>query len=295
MLTGSGTQAIDLIGRLLLRPGDTVLVDDPCYFNFLALLRAHQVKVVGVPYTANGPDVAAFEAMLASERPRLYVTNAGLHNPTGASLTSQTAYRVLSAAAAHDLTIIEDEIFADFEPSPSARLAVPDGLTRVIRIGSFSKTLSASVRCGYIAARADWIEGLVDLQIATGFGGPSPVATELLAGVLAGGSYRKHMEEVRRRLVRARKDAVQRLAPLGIVPWLMPRGGYYLWCRLPEGIDSAALARRAMADGVVLAPGNVFSVSQSAAGFMRFNVAQMAERHVTAVLKAAMAEQRRAG
>ena len=290
MLTGSGTQAIDLIGRLLLRPGDTVLVDDPCYFNFLALLRAHQVKVVGVPYTPSGPDVAAFETIIAAERPRLYVTNSGLHNPTGASLTSQIAYRVLSAAAAHDLTIIEDEIFADFDPSSSVRLAVPDGLARVIRIGSFSKTLSASVRCGYIAARADWIESLVDLQIATGFGGPSPVATDLIAGVLAGGSYRKHMDEVRRRLVRARKEAVQRLAPLGIVPWLMPRGGYYLWCRLPDRVDSAALARRAMADGVVLAPGNVFSVSQSAAGFMRFNVAQMTDKRVIAVLRQAMME-----
>ena len=294
MLTGSGTQAIDLVCRMLLRPGDTVLVDDPCYFNFLALLRAHQVKVVGVPYTPTGPDIAAFDNILATERPRLYITNSGLHNPTGVSLTSQTAYRVLSAAAPHDLTIVEDEIFADFDPASSVRLAVPDGLNRVIRVGSFSKTLSASVRCGYIAARADWIEGLTDLQIATGFGGPSPVATELIAGVLAGGSYRKHMEEVRRRLVRARKDAAQRLAPLDIVPWLMPRGGYYRGGRPPDGIDSAALARRAMADGIVLAPGNVFSVSQSAGEFMRFNVAQMADRRITAVVKSAIEQEREA-
>src|SRR5205085_5772834 len=60
MLTGSGTQAIDLVCRLLLRPGDTVLVDDPCYFNFQALLRAHLVRVVGIPFTPTGPDIAAF-------------------------------------------------------------------------------------------------------------------------------------------------------------------------------------------------------------------------------------------
>jgi DNA-binding transcriptional MocR family regulator len=103
------------------------------------------------------------------------------------------------------------------------------------------------------------------------------------------------MVVVRCRLVRARKDAAQRLAPLDIVPWLMPRGGYYLWCRLPEGIDSAALARRAMADGIVLAPGNVFSVSQSAGEFMRFNVAQMADRRITAVIKSAIEQEREAG
>lgn len=288
MLTGSGTQAIDLICRFLLRSGDTVLVDDPCYFNFQALLRAHQVKIVGVPYTPTGPDLAAFEAAAEAERPRLYITNSALHNPTGASLSPQSAYRLLSVASAHDVTIVEDDIFADFEPDLSPRLAVLDGLNRVIRIGSFSKTLSASVRCGYIAARADWIEGLVDLQVATSFGGPSPVATELIASVLAGGSYRKHMHEIRQRLTRARKVAAARLAPLGIVPWIVPRGGFYLWCRLPDGHDSTVIARRAVALDVVLAPGNVFSVSQSAANFLRFNVAQFGGERALSVLRSAM-------
>jgi len=170
----------------------------------------------------------------------------------------------------------------------SPRLAVLDGLDRIIRIGSFSKTLSASVRCGYIAARADWIEGLVDLQIATSFGGPSPVATELIASVLAGGSYRKHMEEIRQRLLRARKMVASRLAPLGIVPWIMPRGGFYLWCRLPDGHDSTVIARRCLDEDVVLAPGNVFSVSQSAAAFLRINVAQFGGERVLSVLRRAM-------
>ncbi|MEZ0083873.1 DNA-binding transcriptional MocR family regulator [Bradyrhizobium japonicum] len=234
MLTGSGTQATDLICRFLLRPGDTVLVDDPCYFNFRALLRAHQAKIVSVPHTPSGPDVARFEQILAAERPRLYITNSALHNPTGATISLQTAHRLLTAAAMHDLAIIEDDIFGDFEPERSPRLAALDGLNRVIRIGSFSKTLSASVRCGYIAGRADWIEHLVDLQVATSFGGPSPVATEIIAKVLAGGSYRKHMDELRQKLHahaprrraktsgaghRALADAARRLLPL--VP---PRG-----------------------------------------------------------------------
>lgn len=292
ILTASGTQAIDLICRLLLRPGDTVLVDDPCYFNFQALLRAHQAKIVGIPFTPSGPDTTAFEQALIHQDPRLYITNSALHNPTGASLSPQTAHRVLSAAAARGLTIVEDDIFADFEPAPSPRLAVLDGLNRVIRIGSFSKTLSASVRCGYIAARPDWIEGLVDLQVATSFGGPSPVATELIAGVLAGGTYRKHMDEVRRRLTQARKGAIDRLKPLGLAPWIMPRGGFYLWCRLPDGYDSAVIARRCMEEKIVLAPGNVFSVSQSATSFLRFNVAQLNDRRIFSVLKRAMEEYR---
>lgn len=288
LLTASGTQAIDLICRFLLRPGDTALVDDPCYFNFQALLRAHQVRIVGVPYTPSGPDIAAFESVLARERPRLYITNSALHNPTGATLSPQTAYRLLSAASAHDLTIVEDDIFADFEPEQSPRLAVLDGLSRVIRIGSFSKTLSASIRCGYIATRADWIEGLADLQVATSFGGPSPVATELIASVLVGGGYRKHMEQLRQRLTRARRHTAARLESLGIRPWLMPRGGFYLWCRLPDDQDSAALARAAVDENVVLAPGNVFSVSQAASAFLRINVAQSSDPRIFAVLRRAM-------
>ena len=274
LLTMSGTQAIDLICRFLLRPGDTVLVDDPCYFNFRALLRAHQVKLVSVPYTPSGPDVASFEAVLEAERPRLYITVSGLHNPTGATMSPQTAHRVLNAATACDLTIVEDDIFADFEPEPSARLAALDGLNRVIRIGSFSKTLSASLRCGFIAARADWIEQLVDLQVATGFGGPCAVATEIIASVLATGFYRKHVEELRRRLARARRDVGEKLQRIGIEPWLMPRGGSQLWCRLPDGCDSADAARAALADNIVLAPANGCSTTQSAHGFIRLNCSQ---------------------
>ncbi len=288
LLTMSGTQAIDLICRFLLRPGDTVLIDDPCYFNFRALLRAHQVKLVSVPYTPSGPDIASFEAVLDAERPRLYITVSGLHNPTGATMSPQTAHRVLNAATAYDLTIVEDDIFADFEPEPSARLAALDGLNRVIRIGSFSKTLSASLRCGFIAARADWVEQLVDLQVATGFGGPCAVATEIIASVLATGFYRKHVEELRRRLARARRDVGEKLQRIGIEPWLMPRGGFQLWCRLPDGCDSADVARAALADNIVLAPGNVFSTTQSATGFMRFNVAQCRDPKLMPALQRAI-------
>jgi DNA-binding transcriptional MocR family regulator len=289
LLASSGTQAIDLICRFLLQPGDTVLVDDPCYFNFQALLRAHSAKVVGVPYTPTGPDPSLFGAALAAHRPRLYITNSALHNPTGGTITPQTAHRLLNAAAAHDLTIVEDDIFADLEPEPSPRLAALDGLNRVVRIGSFSKTLSASIRCGYIAARADWIEALIDLQVATNFGGPSPVAAEVIASTVRDGSYRKHLDAVRRRLSKARREVAAKLAARGIEPWIVPRGGFYLWCRMPNGLDAAEVARAALRDDVVLAPGNVFSPSQSAFDFMRFNVAQMTDPRVFTVVERALA------
>jgi len=289
MLTESGTHAIDLICRFLLEPGDTVLLDDPCYFNFHALLKAHRVKAVGVPYTPSGPDIDAFAAALQEHRPRLYITNSGIHNPTGASLSAVIAHRLLKLADDSDLVIVEDDIFADFETSPAPRLAAFDGLSRVIHIGSFSKTISASLRCGYIAARADWIDGLADLKIATSMGGGN-LASDVLLRTLTDSGYRRHMETVRGRLAQAMDRTVTRLESLGITPWLVPRSGMFVWCRLPQDIDAAAIARSCLKDGVMLAPGNAFSQSLSAGDFLRFNVAQSADDRIFAVLAQALRE-----
>lgn len=283
LLTESGTQAVDLLCRFLLEPGDTVLVDDPCYFNFRALLRAHRLRVVSVPYTQTGPDVAAFAQMLEVEKPRLYITNCAVHNPTGASLSAVTAHRVLKLAEQHGLTIVEDDIFADFEAEPSPRLAAFDGLERVVQIGSFSKTLSASLRCGYIAARVEWIEGLTDLKIATSFAS-GRLSAELLLAVLRDGTYRKHVEGLHAKLAAARTQADARLRAVGLTPWVTPRAGMYLWCELPEGLEAAEIARRALAEGIVLAPGNVFSPGQTAGRFLRFNVSQCADPRIFTVL-----------
>jgi DNA-binding transcriptional MocR family regulator len=287
LLTDSGTQAIDLVCRLLIQPGDAVLVDDPCYFNFLALLRAHRATVIGVPHTPSGPDLRLFERALSEHRPRLYITNSGIHNPTGAALSPATAHRLLKLVESHDLVVVEDDIFADFETEPAPRLAALDGLDRVVRIGSFSKTLSASFRCGYIAARPDWIEKLTDIRIATGFAS-NRLSEELVLAVLGSGGYRKHMEALRARLAGAMAGTIPRLRALGIEPWIEPGAGMFAWCRLPHGLDAAAVARHALAHGIVLAPGNVFSPSQSAAGFLRFNVAQCGDERVFAVLEEAM-------
>lgn len=287
ILTESGTQAIDFLCRFLIEPGDTVLVDDPCYFNFHALLRAHRAKVVSVPYTPSGPDIELFAAALAGHRPRLYITNSAIHNPTGATLSPVTAHRLLKLAEQHGLTIIEDDIFADFEHAAAPRLAAFDGLDRVIHIGSFSKTLSAAARCGFIAARTEWIEGLTDLKIATSFGG-ARLNAELVLGVLSDGTYRKHTESLRGRLSKAMFDVSARLKTLGIRPWLEPQAGMFLWCRLPDGFDAAVVARAALARNVVLAPGNAFSLSQSATGFMRFNVSQTLDNRVFDVLQDAL-------
>jgi DNA-binding transcriptional MocR family regulator len=96
------------------------------------------------------------------------------------------------------------------------------------------------------------------------------------------------MESVRSRLSKAMSETIARLKLMGLKPWIAEPSGMFLWCRLPDGIDATDVAHRALANHVVLAPGNAFSVSQTASSFMRFNVAQCEDEGIFKVLKAAM-------
>lgn len=287
VLTDGGTHALDLVCRFLLEPGDTVLLDDPCYFNFRALLLAHRVSIVNVPYTPNGPDLVGFERALIEHRPRLYISNSAIHNPTGATLTPTVAHRLLKLAGEHDLLIVEDDIFSDFESEPSLRLAALDGLARVVSIGSFSKTLSAAMRCGYIVTRQAWVDPLIDLKLATSFGS-GQVTASVVHRLLVDGTYRRHLDGLRAQLADAMSETVRRLAQAGLEIWTRPRAGMFLWARLPDGLDAARVARHALAENVILAPGNVFSVSERATQFMRFNVSQCKGPKVYETLRRAM-------
>ena len=104
LLTDSGTHAVDLVCRFLIEPGDVVLVDDPSYFNFHALLRAHRARIVGIPYTPGGPDIAAFAEALVEHRPRFYLMNSATHNPTGSTLSAACAHRIMKLAAEHAIS-----------------------------------------------------------------------------------------------------------------------------------------------------------------------------------------------
>jgi DNA-binding transcriptional MocR family regulator len=289
LLTDSATRSIDLVSRFLLQPGDTVLVDDPCYFNFQYLMQAQRVRIIGVPYTRNGPDLERFAAACAEHRPKLYLTTAVLHNPTGLSVSAVAAHRLLKLAETYNLILVEDCIYADLEARPSSGLASLDGFDRVILLGSFSKTLTGALRCGFIVARGDWIEGLTDLALATSFG-TSDVAAQVTHRLLTDGSYRRHLDNLRARLARAMADTIEQLDRLGFTLWTRPEAGMFVWAQLPDGLSlsSSDIAIRALERGLVLAPGNVFSLSQTADRYLRFNVAQCGDKRVFDGLAAAI-------
>lgn len=272
VLTDSGSQALDLAIRLLVQPGDTVFLDDPCYFNFQASLRAHRVNVVGVPLTPSGPDPVHFERAAAQHRPRLYISNSVLQNPTGVSVTPANAHQILLLAKQFDFSIIEDDTFADFEEVRGTRFSSLDQLQRVIYIGSFSKTLSGAARCGYIATKPEWVDAILDLKLATTFGN-NELSARLIHKLLIDGSYRKHVEAIRQRLRRMAGMTRKRIKDCGMEIWGAPAGGPFLWAQADRDCDTSEMAKKALRADMLLAPGNVFSVTNTAGNFLRFNIA----------------------
>jgi len=272
LLTDNGSQALDLAIRFLVRPGNTVLLDDPCYFNFQASLRAHRVNVISIPLTTQGPDLIAFEKALAEHRPRLYLTNTVLQNPTGISFSAASLHRILLLAQQYDFAIVEDDTLGDLQEGPTPRLSALDGFRRTIYISSFSKTLSGAMRCGYMALPADWVEPILDLKLATTYGN-NELSARIIYKLLVDGSYRKHLIALRDKLRRSQPLVRKLLADCGLHPWVVPDGGPFLWVQGAKA-NTADLARDALKQGILLAPGNVFSVSRSAGQFMRFNIAQ---------------------
>lgn len=287
LLTAGASAAVDLVLRRLVEPGDTVFVDDPCYYNFRAKLKLHRARVVGIPFHADGPDLEAFARAAAVERPKVYLTNSGPHNPTGGRIGPATAHRLLNLAGSHDFAVIEDDVFSDFEGRPSPRMAALDGLERVVHVGSFSKTLSSAIRMGWIAARPGLIEELTEMKLATSFTNDD-LAAQVIHRLLADGSYRRHVEGLRRRIAEARGRVVRSLERVGLRPRGGAEEGIFVWVELREGIDAAEISKRAAAAGIVFAPGNVFSPSLSAGRFLRFNVAQSSDPRIWTFLRGAL-------
>lgn len=286
LITDSATQSIDLIFRNVLKAGDVILIDDPCYFNFRALIQAHGLKAVAIPFTEHGPDLAIFEQAL-NLQPKIYLTNSAIHNPTGAIVSLQTIYQISKLAEKFNFLIIEDDIFADFETTSAPRYAALTGFKQVIQIGSFTKTLSAAVRCGYIISEVQRIDALIDLRIATNFS-HSNLNAEIIYQALIDSSYPKYLDGLKKYLLKTMNDTIRKLAELEIHPWIIPTAGIFLWCKLPDGIHATELSKLCLKYDVILAPGNSFSQAENAGQFMRFNVAQCIDQKVFDVLALAL-------
>jgi len=270
--TIGATHALDVVTRTLLHAGDTVLVDEPGWSVEYARLAALGMRVLPVPRGDDGPDIAAMQRLIEAqpprERPRLYITVSVLHNPTGASLSLQSAHRVLQLAQGHDLHIVEDDTYAHLAPAHLPRIAALDALERTIYISGFSKILVPNWRVGFLAAPLALIDRIVDTKLLSTL--TTPALTErALAHCLEHGLLRRHTERVLQRLEAARSRTVK-LAESHGCRFAAPPRGLFGW--VDVGVDTERLAQ-AMLDEWLIAPGALFHATHRPSTLMRVNFA----------------------
>ncbi|MFJ7798036.1 PLP-dependent aminotransferase family protein [Pseudomonas sp. NPDC096950] len=271
LTTAGATQGIDLIVRTLLKPGDCVVVENPGFSHLFDLLRLHGVQMFEVPRTPRGPDTEVLERLLIKHRPRALFINSFHHNPTGSCVTPVVAQRVLELSKAHGARVIEDDVYADLHNAPGTRLAALDDGAGVIYVGSFSKTLSSSLRVGFVVADAGLIARLAEVKMISSMGG-SRFCESVLASLLATGAYRKLVQRQRQRLNVDRVAALQVLEDAEWEVFGKPAGGLFIWARSPMS-DYAQLRTQARRFGVLLSSPTAFSPTGEANDWQRINVA----------------------
>lgn len=286
IVTTSGvTQALDLVAREFAQAGDTILVDDPAWFLMFGSFAVLGIKVVGVPRQSDGPDIAALCDIAAIHRPKLYITNSVLHNPTSTSMSAAKAFQVLKAAEQFDFIIVEDDIYSDLHPGnsvqPATRVASLDQLHRVIYLGGFSKLLAANLRVGFIATSLELASRLSDRKMLSTLT-TTEIGERVVYKILSEGHYRKYIERVRGKLDPVRQSTAKRLEDIGIKVDIITPAGMFLW--VDAGCDTNALAEAALEQGILLSPGSMFSPNQQPSTRMRINVAAMTDPAVWAFL-----------
>ena len=284
LTTAGASQGLDLIVRTLFKPGDCVVVENPGYSLLFDLLRLHGVSMIEVPRTPRGPDIEALEALLVKYRPCGIFINSFYHNPTGSSLAPAVAQGVVQLAKTYGLLVIEDDVYADFHSGPSTRLAALGIDDNVIYVGSYSKTLSSSLRIGFVVASAGVISRLADVKMISSMGA-SRFCESVLASLLASGAYRKLVQRQRQRLSNDREAALQVLEDAEWEVFGKPVGGLFIWARSRMS-DYAEVRKQAQRFGVLLSSATAFSPTAEASDWQRINVAYACDPRARAFFKA---------
>lgn len=266
-VTAGNSHGLDLVLSVMTKPGDVVLVELPSYGLALRTIRERNVEVVGVPFDREGLDIDALERTLRSLRKagravRLLYTIATFHNPAGVCLVAGRRRRLLELARAHDLVVVEDDVYRElvYEGEAPPALWTLDPAAPVVRLGSFSKSLTPGLRVGWVNARPDLLERIGAAAVLDSGGNPTQFAACTVARILMSGRYDEHVDRLRaaygaRRLVL--HEALAEHMPGGC-SWQLPAGGFFIWLRLPEGLRAHELLPVAEAHGVSFAPGARF-------------------------------------
>jgi 2-aminoadipate transaminase len=271
LITSGSGQGLDLVNRLLIEPGDTVLVEEFSYQGAISKLRRLQADIVPVPLDDDGLRIDALANILEDLGrngivPKLIYTIPTIQNPTGSILPLERRRALLALARKHGVPIFEDECYADLLWNPD----VPPSLyaldpQQVIHIGSFSKTLAPALRLGYVVADWEAMSRLVALKRESDSG--TGAVEQMMVAEYFAPNFTRHVSElsqVLREKLDTMVDALEKEFGTAVEPW-RPQGGIFLWIKLPDAVDVRTLVAPAAAAGIVFNPGPEWACRPEAA------------------------------
>jgi DNA-binding transcriptional MocR family regulator len=273
IVTTGARQAIDLVARTLLAPGDVAAVESPTFTGTLTSLQASGAQVLPVPVDDEGLDVAALERILARHEVKLVAVQPACHNPTGGDLSDVRRRRLAELARERGFFVLEDGVYAtmvlDGRGRPPLRALAP---AHVIYVDSLSKTIGGGLRIGWIAAAGPILGRLARLKMDTDLHSAS-LPQHLAGAWLTGDRHARHLERVIP-LYRERRDVL--LAALdrhlaGEASWTVPQGGHHVWVTLRRAVDERALHAEALRAGVSFLPGGATQPEPSARATLRLS------------------------
>ena len=281
--TNGNSQALEMLCTVLTKPGDVVLVEEPTYFLAFQMFRDHGLEIRVMPMDHDGVVVDALVEQASAVRAAgkrvafAYVIPA-FQNPTGVTLSAQRRRDLVDAAAEHDVLVVADEVYhllrtAAGEMPPPMSAFVDRG--PILSIGTFSKILAPGMRLGWIHGSVDRLSALADSGLILSGGGLNPVSSSLATAMMRTGWQQEYVEWLRATFARRSSvmvDALREHMP-GWVEFDVPQGGYFIWLRLPEGVDGAELRVRAKNCGVDLRHGSLFSPTGACANHLRLSYA----------------------
>lgn len=277
VITNGLTEALHLSLRAVTRPGDIVAIESPTYFGILQLLETLGLRACEIPtHPSEGIRIDALARQLSRQSVRACVFMPNFSNPIGSCMTAENKQRLVRLLSKHQVPLIEDDIYGDlsFDAArpPAAKSFDPSG--HVLWCGSFGKTLAPGYRIGWVAP-GRFTARVHQLKHTCSLG--NPMVTQLaLAEFLANGHYERHLRHLRRTFAHSMEQM-----SCSIATWFppgtritRPRGGQVLWVELPPPVDTFKLHRAALADGISIAPGRIFSARQQYRGCMRLTFGQ---------------------
>jgi 2-aminoadipate transaminase len=282
MVVSGSQQGIDLVARVLLDPGDTVLVENPSYLAALQAFRAHEAELVALPGDADGMRTDRLEDAVREHRPALIYVVPEFQNPRGTTLAAHRRRELAEVAERHGVAVLEDDPYGAlrFRGSASTPIAALAG-DLTFHLGTFSKTLAPGLRLGWVHGPAPLMRTLTVAKQATDLH-TATLTQHAVVELLRTFDYDAHLGRIRaeyRTRCETMLRALERTMPPG-TRWSVPDGGLFLWLELPPGLHDEAVFHEAIEHAVAVVPGNGFFVGPPQHGFLRLNYSNQSPANI---------------